>query len=178
MGRKRAVVRARTVASCCAQSALLLRRSALPGARARFFIEGLPPSTDNAVFRRYFEHFGRHASPPSPSFKLLRMPLRLARRPEPAHAPGQVRDAVVMYDRDNRPHGFGFVTFGTDEAAAAMKSANHDKRADSPSCTSEPSRSSGACWTRWWRTPCCAWRAEAPGLRVCASEGLPAGTAM
>ncbi len=33
----------------------------------------------------------------------------------------QVEDAVVMYDHDNlRPRGFGFVTFATDEAAAAV----------------------------------------------------------
>ena len=36
----------------------------------------------------------------------------------------QVEDAVVLYDHDNlRPRGFGFVTFATDEAAAAMSAA-------------------------------------------------------
>ena len=41
----------------------------------------------------------------------------------------QVEDAVVMYDHDNRrPRGFGFLTYATQEGAAAMKAAASGQR--------------------------------------------------
>jgi hypothetical protein len=53
----------------------------------KIFVGGLAPSVDEQVLRQYFEAFG------------------------------QVDDAVVMYDHDNkRPRGFGFITFTEEES--------------------------------------------------------------
>lgn len=53
----------------------------------KIFVGGLAPSVDEQVLRQYFEQFG------------------------------QVDDAVVMYDHDNkRPRGFGFITFAEEES--------------------------------------------------------------
>ncbi|CAD7705151.1 unnamed protein product [Ostreobium quekettii] len=70
----------------------------------KVFVGGLAPSVDEKAFREYFEQYG------------------------------PVKDAVVMYDHENkRPRGFGFVTF-VDEDAVAKVFANgvmqtlHDKK--------------------------------------------------
>lgn len=53
----------------------------------KIFVGGLPPTITEDTFRAYFEEFG------------------------------QIQDAVVMYDHaTNRPRGFGFVTFETEES--------------------------------------------------------------
>ncbi|KAK9798573.1 hypothetical protein WJX73_000096 [Symbiochloris irregularis] len=53
----------------------------------KIFVGGLAPSVDETVFRLYFERFG------------------------------EVEDAVVMYDHDNkRPRGFGFITFFSEDS--------------------------------------------------------------
>ena len=53
----------------------------------KIFVGGLAPSVDEKAFRCYFELYG------------------------------EVEDAVVMYDHDNkRPRGFGFITFIHEEA--------------------------------------------------------------
>lgn len=70
----------------------------------KIFVGGLAPSVDEQVLRQYFEQFG------------------------------QVDDAVVMYDHDNkRPRGFGFITFAEEESVdnvfshGAMQNI-HDKQ--------------------------------------------------
>ncbi|KAF6265637.1 hypothetical protein COO60DRAFT_1292051 [Scenedesmus sp. NREL 46B-D3] len=70
----------------------------------KIFVGGLAPSVDEQVLRQYFEQFG------------------------------QVEDAVVMYDHDNkRPRGFGFITFAEEESVdnvfshGAMQNI-HDKQ--------------------------------------------------
>ncbi|KAK9837519.1 hypothetical protein WJX81_008271 [Elliptochloris bilobata] len=81
----------------------MVRQPSTAGSGRKFFIGGLPPSVDEPVFRRHFERFG------------------------------EVEDAVVMYDHDNkRPRGFGFITYATDDGVAALKAAGsmqtlHDK---------------------------------------------------
>ncbi|GAB4820691.1 hypothetical protein N2152v2_007737 [Parachlorella kessleri] len=53
----------------------------------KIFVGGLPPTVDDETFRQYFGEFG------------------------------EVDDAVVMYDHENkRPRGFGFITFTEEEA--------------------------------------------------------------
>ncbi|KAG1679529.1 hypothetical protein FOA52_011130 [Chlamydomonas sp. UWO 241] len=66
--------------------------SSEPASRSRkVFVGGLAPSVDDAVLRAYFSDFG------------------------------EVEDAVVMYDHDNkRPRGFGFVTFTGEDAVEAV----------------------------------------------------------
>ncbi|WIA34320.1 hypothetical protein OEZ86_012659 [Tetradesmus obliquus] len=70
----------------------------------KIFVGGLAPSVDEQVLRQYFEQFG------------------------------QVDDAVVMYDHDNkRPRGFGFITFAEEDSVdnvfshGAMQNI-HDKQ--------------------------------------------------
>lgn len=51
----------------------------------------MAPTVDEKAFREYFEQYG------------------------------SVKDAVVMYDHENkRPRGFGFVTFQDDESVAKV----------------------------------------------------------
>lgn len=70
----------------------------------KVFVGGLAPSVDEKAFRDYFERYG------------------------------QVKDAVVMYDHENkRPRGFGFVTFQDDESVAkvfnnGVMQTLHDKK--------------------------------------------------
>lgn len=53
----------------------------------KIFVGGLAPSVDENIFRAYFQRFG------------------------------EVEDAVVMYDHDNkRPRGFGFITFVAEDS--------------------------------------------------------------
>ena len=53
----------------------------------KIFVGGLAPTVDEAAFRMYFERYG------------------------------DVEDAVVMYDHDNkRPRGFGFITFVAEDS--------------------------------------------------------------
>lgn len=65
---------------------------------------GLAPTVDEKAFREYFEQYG------------------------------SVKDAVVMYDHENkRPRGFGFVTFQDDDAVAkvfanGVMQTLHDKK--------------------------------------------------
>ncbi|KAG1667895.1 hypothetical protein FOA52_013656 [Chlamydomonas sp. UWO 241] len=60
----------------------------------KVFIGGLAPAVDDAMMREYFERYG------------------------------EVVDAVVMYDHDNkRPRGFGFVTYATEESVEALFAA-------------------------------------------------------
>lgn len=70
----------------------------------KVFVGGLAPSVDEKAFREYFERYGA------------------------------VKDAVVMYDHENkRPRGFGFVTFQDDESVAkvfnnGVMQTLHDKK--------------------------------------------------
>eukprot|EP00210_Caulerpa_lentillifera_P005635 g5388.t1 len=70
----------------------------------KIFVGGLAPTVDEKAFREYFEQYGL------------------------------VKDAVVMYDHENkRPRGFGFVTFQDDEAvskvfANGVMQTLHDKK--------------------------------------------------
>ncbi|GMH42273.1 hypothetical protein BSKO_10192 [Bryopsis sp. KO-2023] len=70
----------------------------------KVFVGGLAPSVDEKAFREYFERYG------------------------------MVKDAVVMYDHENkRPRGFGFVTFQDDESVAkvfnnGVMQTLHDKK--------------------------------------------------
>ncbi|KAL4457731.1 hypothetical protein ABPG75_012596 [Micractinium tetrahymenae] len=68
------------------------QQAAASGQRTKkIFVGGLPASVDEDTFRRYFEEFG------------------------------QVDDAVVMFDHENkRPRGFGFITFAEEEAVEAV----------------------------------------------------------
>jgi len=67
-------------------------------------VGGLAPTVDEKAFREYFEQYGA------------------------------VKDAVVMYDHENkRPRGFGFVTFQDDDAVTKVFSNGvmqtlHDKK--------------------------------------------------
>eukprot|EP00955_Chlamydomonas_euryale_P065812 359359-Chlamydomonas_euryale.AAC.2 len=62
----------------------------------KVFVGGLAASVDDAMLREYFEAYG------------------------------EVEDAVVMYDHDNkRPRGFGFVTFANEESVGAAFAAGH-----------------------------------------------------
>ena len=59
----------------------------------KIFVGGLAPSVDEKAFRSYFELFG------------------------------EVEDAVVLYDHDNkRPRGFGFITFTSEAAVEQVRS--------------------------------------------------------
>jgi len=70
----------------------------------KIFVGGLAPTVDEKAFREYFEQYG------------------------------SVKDAVVMYDHENkRPRGFGFVTFQDDDAVAkvfanGVMQTLHDKK--------------------------------------------------
>ena len=60
----------------------------------KIFVGGLAPTVDESVFRLYFERFG------------------------------EVEDAVVMYDHDNkRPRGFGFITFAAEDSVDQVSPA-------------------------------------------------------
>ena len=70
----------------------------------KIFVGGLAPTVDEKAFREYFEQYGA------------------------------VKDAVVMYDHENkRPRGFGFVTFQEEDAVAkvfanGVMQTLHDKK--------------------------------------------------
>lgn len=63
----------------------------------KIFVGGLASETSDREFKEYFQKFG------------------------------EVKDAVVMFDRDtNRSRGFGFVTFETEAATTAAVSQAHE----------------------------------------------------
>lgn len=73
------------------QSSQLASSSDAASTRSKkIFVGGLAPSVDDKALRSYFEQFGA------------------------------VEDAVVMYDHDKRPRGFGFVTFASEESVEAV----------------------------------------------------------
>lgn len=56
----------------------------------KIFVGGLAPAVDDKALREHFEEFGA------------------------------VEDAVVMFDHDRRPRGFGFITFASEESVQAV----------------------------------------------------------